>query len=383
MTTTQDTSQTFDIEVPDGLDVEELVIYIPEPVPGPAGPVGPKGQDGRDGRAGYDGLDGRDGQNGADGKTGPDGPSAYEIAREHGYGGTETQWLATLRGDTGTPGLRGPSGRPGDTGPAGVPGPVGKTGERGEKGPPGPTGRQGLRGETGARGETGPQGRTGTKGDPGVRGPQGLKGERGPKGEKGTKGDPGKPGEPGRQGSTGYSMPGSPGPPGRSGSQWFTGSGLPNPTLGNAGDFYLDSTNGDYYTKTGDLTWTFEGTLSGGGGTGGSLTAIAGETILAWHAVWIDTDGLLYNADHDVLTEATQVAGISTVSALAGETVTVATDGSYLDTGAPLFPVGPLFVGDTGVLDPTPPSVGWHLQMGSMMTTTKLLVRPQFPIFLI
>jgi hypothetical protein len=34
---------------------------------------------------------------------GASGASAYEIARAAGYGGTQAQWLATLRGDPGTP----------------------------------------------------------------------------------------------------------------------------------------------------------------------------------------------------------------------------------------------------------------------------------------
>ena len=40
------------------------------------------------------------------GPQGPQGKSAYEIAREYGYSGDESQWLADLKGDTG------------DTGPA-------------------------------------------------------------------------------------------------------------------------------------------------------------------------------------------------------------------------------------------------------------------------
>lgn len=35
---------------------------------------------------------------------GPDGKSAYQVARAHGYGGTETQWLTTLKGDPGKDG---------------------------------------------------------------------------------------------------------------------------------------------------------------------------------------------------------------------------------------------------------------------------------------
>ena len=52
-----------------------------------------KGVDGKDGQ---NGKDGADGQNGADGK---DGKSAFEIAQENGFVGTETAWLESLKGE--------------------------------------------------------------------------------------------------------------------------------------------------------------------------------------------------------------------------------------------------------------------------------------------
>lgn len=45
---------------------------------------------------GADGKDGQNGQNGADGK---DGKSAFEIAQENGFVGTETAWLESLKGE--------------------------------------------------------------------------------------------------------------------------------------------------------------------------------------------------------------------------------------------------------------------------------------------
>ena len=50
---------------------------------------------------------------------GDPGKSAYQIAVEHGYVGTEEEWLASLHGATGTPGPqgeRGPQGEPGVSG---------------------------------------------------------------------------------------------------------------------------------------------------------------------------------------------------------------------------------------------------------------------------
>lgn len=53
------------------------------------------------------------------------GDSAYEVAVANGFVGTETEWLASLVGDTGA------------TGPQGSPGPQGSAGVQGPEGPPG------------------------------------------------------------------------------------------------------------------------------------------------------------------------------------------------------------------------------------------------------
>ena len=82
-----------------------------------------KGTDGKDGQNGKDGVDGQDGAtpeigdngnwyingtdtgvkaagvNGADGQNGVDGKSAFEIAKENGFVGTEAEWLESLKGE--------------------------------------------------------------------------------------------------------------------------------------------------------------------------------------------------------------------------------------------------------------------------------------------
>ena len=55
-----------------------------------------KGADGKDGQNGEDGVDG---QNGVDGKDGVDGKSAFDIAKEKGFEGTEEEWLESLKGE--------------------------------------------------------------------------------------------------------------------------------------------------------------------------------------------------------------------------------------------------------------------------------------------
>lgn len=46
-------------------------------------------------------FNGKDGENGKDGKDGMPGKSAYEIAIDGGYEGTEAQWIASLKGEKG------------------------------------------------------------------------------------------------------------------------------------------------------------------------------------------------------------------------------------------------------------------------------------------
>ncbi len=122
---------------------------------GQIGPQGPQGEPGRDGVDGVDGQDGRDGLDGAEGpqgprgetgpqgpagpegpqgETGPQGPrgvagspgaegkSAYEIAKENGFEGTEEEWLLSLIGLNGAPGADGKTGPIGPAGPQGLTG---------------------------------------------------------------------------------------------------------------------------------------------------------------------------------------------------------------------------------------------------------------------
>lgn len=70
-------------------------------IPGPEGPPGPPGKDGEPGPPGADGLQGPPGEPGADGK------SAYQIAVENGFTGTEDEWLLSLKGPKGDPGTDG------------------------------------------------------------------------------------------------------------------------------------------------------------------------------------------------------------------------------------------------------------------------------------
>lgn len=174
--------------------------------PGPKGDPGPAGADGRSAYeiavdagfigtesewlASLKGLKGDKGDPGSGDGTGggADGKSAYQLAVDNGFDGTESQWLASLVGPAGEPGAKG------DPGPAGTDGAPGAKGDTGPQGLKGDTGAQGPQGNPGAKGDAGPQGLQGDpgpKGDTGLQGPQGLKGDKGDTGAPGAKGDTG------------------------------------------------------------------------------------------------------------------------------------------------------------------------------------------------
>lgn len=106
------------------------------------------------------------------------GKSAYDIAVEHGFVGTEEEWLESLRG---------PQGEKGEQGEQGPQGEKGEQGEQGESGTPGTTptitinedGYWVINGEVTdvkAEGEDGEDGKDGASGPQGPTGPQGSAG---------------------------------------------------------------------------------------------------------------------------------------------------------------------------------------------------------------
>lgn len=151
------------------------------------------------------------------GAQGIQGLSAYQVAVQHGFEGTEAEWLISLKGEKGE---TGPKGDKGDTGSGlnlkgeldsesqlpqeGVSGDawlisgnlyvyVGENGNV-ESNPKwsnvgsiqGPAGPQGPVGPKGEQGEPGPKGEPGADGAPGIQGPKGDPGEKGEKGDPGS-----------------------------------------------------------------------------------------------------------------------------------------------------------------------------------------------------
>lgn len=133
------------------LRLEELEVRLK------AIPAGPKGDAGKDGRDGRD-FDPESLETAVakavaliptpkDGQDGKPGKSAYGLAVERGFTGTELQWLDSLKGSPGEPGAKGERGES-VQGPKGDKGNDGKDGEKGETGPKG----ESIKGDTGPAG---------------------------------------------------------------------------------------------------------------------------------------------------------------------------------------------------------------------------------------
>ena len=184
---------------------------------GEKGDQGIQGEKGEKGDQGIQGEKGEKGDQGIRGEAGTAGKSAYEIAVENGFVGTEAEWLASLKGESGAAGQDGINGTNGTNGEAGksayeIAVANGYTGTEADwlaslKGATGATGATGARGATGAKGAKGDDGKSayeiavehgfegteeewiaslkGEKGETGATGAAGINGTDGSNGDDG------------------------------------------------------------------------------------------------------------------------------------------------------------------------------------------------------
>lgn len=141
------------------------------------------------------------------------GKSAYDIAVEHGFVGTEEEWLESLRGPQGEQGEKGDKGDKGEQGEAGTPGTT----------PSITINEDGYWVINGEVTDVKAVGEDGEDGQDGASGPMGPSG--------------------------------TPGTPGNRGSLWFNGAGTPTSAVAGdlqKGDMYLDTSNG--------IIWSYNGT---------------------------------------------------------------------------------------------------------------------------
>ena len=239
---------------------------------------GATGAQGSQGIQGLQGPIGVTGTTGPQGVAGTNGLSAYQIWLNAGNIGTEAQFLTALRGATGPQGIQGVAGPTGATGPQGTNGANGTNGNNGlsayqiwlNAGNTG-TEAQFLTALRGATGSAGPQGTAGTNGANGVNGVNGQDGLSAyqiwlNEGNIGTEAQflTALRGETGAQGIAGTN-----GTNGLDGKTILNGSQDPITSIGNNGDFYINTTSN---TLSGPKT-------SGTWGSGISLVGPQGATI--------------------------------------------------------------------------------------------------------
>lgn len=200
---------------------------------GPQGPAGPKGDTGATGPAGPVGATGAAGPAGATGPAGPAGADGKTVLNGTGVPASTVGNDGDFYLDTQADVLYGP--KAGGSWPANG---VSLVGATGATGPAGPAGLPGPQGQTGATGPAGPQG---------VPGPQGLTGPQGPAGANG--------------------------------NTVLHGTGAPGVSVGNDGDFYLDTAADVLYGPKAGGGWPVNGVslvgAPGSPGTGATVTSLA------------------------------------------------------------------------------------------------------------
>ena len=150
----------------------------------------------------------------------------FDISNSYLYGAkTERGWGYPIH-------LKGERGERGDTGPKGEQGDRGEQGDKGAKGDKGEKGIAGDKGEKGEKGAVGDKGATGERGEWGYNGLQGEKGDRGDKSTYGIKGEAGAPA-----------------------TRIHLGVGAPDSSIGNEGDWYIDSENRRIYGPKKENGW--------------------------------------------------------------------------------------------------------------------------------
>lgn len=169
------------------------------------------------------------------------------------------------KGDAGVPGIDGIDGKDGKTILNGTSTPTATVGDIGDFyistdsylifGPKTTSGWGSGKSILGSKGDTGAKGDKGNKGDKGDTGATGVTGATGAKGDKGDKGDTGSPGATGAKGDKGDK-----GDKGEADYVILNGTTDPINTIGNAGDFYYNTTTKTLFFKA--INWTSIAKLS-------------------------------------------------------------------------------------------------------------------------
>lgn len=113
---------------------------------------------------------------------------------------------------------------------------------------------------------------------------------------------------------------------------------------------------------------------AGPAGSGTTISKTAGVALGGHRAVVLDATEHAIYADSSDLTHRDKVLGITTGAVVLGDIVTIQTYGEITEPSWAWIPDTPVFLGLTGLLTQTPPSVGFSQRIGFPTAATKLFV---------
>ena len=242
---------------------------------------------------------------------GADGKSAYEIAVENGFVGTETEWLASLKGAPGK------DGAPGRDGADGAPGRDGTDGRDGV------SATHEWNGTTLTITSASGTSSADLKGEPGRDGADGAPGKDGADGAPGAPGEPGKDGAPGKDGKDGVT---------------------PQLSIGTVTTLEAGSNATVSMTGTTEAPILNFGIPKGADGAGGGGTGEAGEDGGYYIPSVSETGDLSWSASKTDMPEVTTVN-------IKGKDGTDGKSGVYIGTEQPTDPDMNVWINPEGTLD--------------------------------
>lgn len=124
--------------------------------------------------------------------------------------------------------------------------------------------------------------------------------------------------------------------------------------------------------------------LTGPEGKGAQVEVIAGDLVGGHRIVGYDSGGILRYASNNNLDFASSTLGLTLNAALAGATVTVATNREVQHSSWNWIMTQPIYLGVLGQMTqvpPEPPAAAFLLQVGFPTAPDKMWVEVEFPIF--
>lgn len=118
-----------------------------------------------------------------------------------------------------------------------------------------------------------------------------------------------------------------------------------------------------------------------GGAAGGPEDLVAGHILSGHRLVVPDTGDAVVYADHDTLSDLGRPIWLTLGAAAQGAPVDLAWYGTVTESSWS-WTLGPIYVGDNGLLTQTPPTSGYSRQIGAAIDSNTIWLDPQLGIAL-